>query len=45
MEFIKNYFSELKKTIDNTSIQEVAKVTDILFDAYKKDKQIFIIPT
>jgi len=43
MEFIKNYFKELKKTIDEISIEDIKKVTDVLYDAYKKDKQIFII--
>ncbi|MBN1468009.1 MAG: SIS domain-containing protein [Fusobacteriaceae bacterium] len=43
MEFIKNYFSELKKVMDNVSIEDVKKVVDILYAAYKKDKQIFII--
>jgi len=43
MEFIKNYFEELKNTIDKTSIQDIKKVTEVLYNAYKKDKQIFII--
>jgi len=43
MGFIKNYFKELKETIDEISIEAIKKVTDILYDAYKKDKQIFII--
>jgi len=43
MEFIKNYFKELKKTIDEISVKDIKKVTDILYKAYKKDKQIFII--
>lgn len=43
MEFIENYFKELKNTIDKISIQHIKKVTDVLYDAYKQDKQIFII--
>jgi len=43
MEFIKNYFEKLKNTIDKISIQDIKKVTSILYDAYKKNKQIFII--
>jgi len=43
MEFIKNYFKELKKTIDEISTEDVKKVIDVLYDAYRKDKQIFII--
>ena len=43
MEFIKNYFKELKETIDKISTQDIKKVADILYDAYTKNKQIFII--
>ena len=43
MEFIRNYFKELKKTIDKISVEDIKKVTDLLYDAYKKNKQIFII--
>lgn len=40
---MRNYFKELKKTIDEISVEEIKKVTDLLYDAYKKNKQIFII--
>jgi len=43
MGFIKNYFKELKKTIDEISVEDIKKVTDILYNAYKQNKQIFII--
>ena len=43
MEFIKNYFNELKNTIDNISFEDVKKVVDVLYGAYKEDKQVFII--
>ena len=43
MEFIRNYFEELKKTIDKISVEDIKKVTDLLYDAYKKNRQIFII--
>lgn len=43
MEFIKNYFKELKKTIDKISVEDIKRVTDILYKAYEQDKQIFII--
>ena len=42
MEFITNYFKELKETIDEISVEDIKKVTDVLYDAYKKNKQIFI---
>jgi len=43
VEFIRNYFEELKKTIDKISVEDIKKVTDLLYDAYKKNRQIFII--
>ena len=43
MEFINNYFKELKETIDKISVEDIKRVTDILYKAYKRDKQIFII--
>jgi len=43
VEFIRNYFKELKKIIDEISVEDIKKVTDLLYDAYKKNKQIFII--
>ena len=43
MEFIKSYFEGLKNIMDKTSMQDIKKVTNVLYDAYKKNKQIFII--
>ena len=43
MEFINNYFKELKETIDKISVEDIKRVTNILYKAYKRDKQIFII--
>jgi D-sedoheptulose 7-phosphate isomerase len=43
MEFIENYFKELKETIDKISVEDIKRVTNILYKAYKKNKQIFII--
>lgn len=43
MEFIKNYFEELKNTMDEISMQDIKKVTNVLYDAYKKNKYVFII--
>ena len=43
MEFIKNYFKELKETIDKISVEDIKRVTNIIYKAYKRDKQIFII--
>ena len=43
MEFIKNYFNELRNTIGNISIEDIKKVVNILYGAYKKDKHVFVI--
>ena len=43
MEYIKNYFKELKETIDKISVEDIKRVTNILYEAYKRDKQIFVI--
>lgn len=42
-EFVTNYFNEEKTLINNVSITDFAKVIEILVEAYKQDKQIFII--
>lgn len=43
MKFIKDYFNQLKKNFDSIPYQDVKEVTDVLYKAYKNDKQIFII--
>src|SRR3989344_844822 len=43
MEFIRNYFDELKNTLDNVDMNDVKNVVNILYLAYKEGKQIFII--
>ena len=40
--FIMDYISQKKKVLDMVSIQEIKQVVDILFDAWKQGKQIFI---
>jgi D-sedoheptulose 7-phosphate isomerase len=42
-DFSKNYFNELKKGIDNIDLGKVQKVTEVIFRAYKNNKQIFIL--
>jgi len=42
-EFVKNYFDELKKTIDLMSIEDTKKAVNMIYKAYKENKQIFII--
>ena len=42
VEFIKNYMQEEKKEMDTVNPSDVKKVVDILFDAWKDGRQIFI---
>ncbi|MBI2143990.1 SIS domain-containing protein [Candidatus Woesearchaeota archaeon] len=42
VEFVKNYIAELKKEIDTINPEDVTRVVDILFDAWKNDRQVFI---
>lgn len=37
------YFQELKRSIDGLDCQKIHKIAEIIFDAYKNDKQIFVI--
>ena len=42
IEFIKKYFDDAKYILDNISKENVSKVIDILSDARKKGKKVFI---
>lgn len=42
-EFSKNYFGEINKIINQLSLEKIQKITEVIYDAYKNDKQIFII--
>jgi D-sedoheptulose 7-phosphate isomerase len=42
IEFIKKYFDDAKYILDNISKERVSKVIDILSDARKKGKKVFI---
>lgn len=39
----KNYLSELKKTADLISFDDIQKIVDVLLEAYKNDKTVFIL--
>lgn len=43
MDFIKYYFSKLKRTLDKIDIGEIKEVIRLLNDAYKTDNNIFIL--
>lgn len=42
-EFINSYFDSLKKGLDNLSRDQIGRVVNILLDAWKEGKQIFLI--
>lgn len=43
VEFVKAYIEQLKKEIDTINPEDVKEVVDILFEAWKNDKQVFIL--
>ncbi len=43
VEFIKNYFEEIKNLLDKVSAEDTKKVTELIYNAYHDNKQIFII--
>jgi len=42
-EFSKDYFSKLKEAIDKIESEKIQKIVEVLFNAYKNNKQIFIM--
>jgi D-sedoheptulose 7-phosphate isomerase len=42
-DYSKNYFENIKKAIDEIDLKKIQKVAEVLYEAYRKDKQIFII--
>ncbi|MDP2909931.1 MAG: SIS domain-containing protein [bacterium] len=42
-EFSKNYINSIKKAIDVLDLDKIEQVAQIIFNAYKNNKQIFII--
>jgi D-sedoheptulose 7-phosphate isomerase len=43
MDFVKNYLEELKSRLDKLDSDRIEEIVDILINAWKNDKQIFII--
>ena len=41
--FSKNYFEEVRKAVDKLDLEKIQKITEVIYDAYKNDKQIFIM--
>src|SRR3989338_10124636 len=42
-EYIKTFFDEIKKCIEEISIEQIEEVTDVLYRAWKNDRQVFIL--
>lgn len=43
MSFVKNYLRELKETLDKLPFSQIEKIKDILLEAHRKDKKVFIM--
>lgn len=41
--FIRNYLSELKKSLNKLDLEKIAEAIDMLFTAYKNNKKVFIL--
>jgi len=41
--FSKQYFKKIKEIINNLDSKKIQKIVEILFDAYKNNKQIFVL--
>jgi len=41
--YIENYFSEMRTIIDNISKEDIDKVIEVLFSAWKNNKKVFIM--
>lgn len=42
-EFSKNYFGQIKELINQIDLDKIQRITGVIYNAYEKDKQIFII--
>jgi len=43
MEIIKDYIDELKKVVDSIDSKEVERVLEVLIQAYRNNKSVFIV--
>jgi len=41
--FSKQYFQKIKEIINNLDSKKIQKIVEVLFDAYKNNKQIFVL--
>ena len=42
IDFIQNYLSEMKRTADDISIEDVDRVVELLYDAWQKGQRVFV---
>jgi len=42
-EFSKNYFGQIKELINQLNLEKIQKITEVIYNTFKNDKQIFII--
>ncbi len=42
-EYVKAFFDEIKKCIEEIEIEQVEKIADVLYTAWKNDRQVFIL--
>ncbi|GAI36016.1 unnamed protein product, partial [marine sediment metagenome] len=43
MSFVEEYLRELKETLDKLPYSQIEKIKDILLEAYREDKKVFIM--
>ena len=41
-DFIQNYLSEMKRTVDDISIEDIDSVVELLYDAWQKEHRVFV---
>jgi len=41
--YIEKYFHDMKKIIDNISVEDIDRVIELLFSAWKEDRTVFIM--
>ena len=42
-EFAREYFKQLREGIDNLSLKKIESIINILYQAYRKERQVFIM--
>ena len=42
-EHVIDYFNKIRRILDDLHIEKIERISEIILDAYRKDKQIFIM--